>query len=95
MCILQLVIVGSYLIATTIGYCYRKCISKRFKIISGHPLNEYEEECAICFEKMENEDILIYIHRCKHVYHLACMKTWNNEYKQTCPTCRGDVGVIL
>ena len=100
MCILQLAIVGCYVVTTGIEYCCRMCLPKKFRLIDGKKLWDTRgyskhEECAICFESMCEDDVLIHINRCRHVFHFSCMKEWNNNYNQTCPSCRGAVGVIM
>ena len=39
-------------------------------------------DCAICLEKIENEEKKL---QCKHSFHLSCITEWKNN---TCPLCR-------
>lgn len=46
--------------------------------------------CLICQENYKDDDELIFITTCKHVYHAACINEWFKQRLQ-CPTCRGSV----
>jgi hypothetical protein len=96
MCIVQFIIVMSYALATSVRYCYEICQPKKFRMIEGDPsINKKYNECVICFETMESNEVLIYINKCHHTFHFQCLKEWNNNYSQTCPTCRGGVGCVI
>jgi hypothetical protein len=52
-----------------------------------------EVECAICQEKM-NEDNAGKLYECNHMFHTKCIKKWfdNNSENMTCPCCRVTCG---
>jgi hypothetical protein len=99
MCILQLTLVTCYVVASGLEYFYRRCSPRNFRLLHGRASIEewrfeQEEGCAICFESMSGEDMLLQVNKCKHLFHFSCIKEWNNNYNQTCPTCRGGIGTI-
>jgi hypothetical protein len=46
--------------------------------------------CPICQENYKEDDEMVLITTCKHVYHAACINEWFKQRLQ-CPTCRGPV----
>ncbi|PVU85140.1 hypothetical protein BB559_007197 [Furculomyces boomerangus] len=51
-----------------------------------------EVECLICFEEIEENDIIRTI-PCQHVFHSNCLDTWLLEQAAFCPTCRLDLRI--
>lgn len=49
------------------------------------------DECAICKEKFEN-DTIIKILPCKHIFHSECIGQWLKNYHHKCPLCRQECG---
>lgn len=49
------------------------------------------EECPICLEKMDDENLRVKLN-CGHVYHLQCLKKWVSCSK-SCPVCRAEINV--
>ena len=55
--------------------------------------NKIKEECSICFESLEKNDIVIL--NCNHIFHYKCIGNWmksihNNNIKtddKFCPIC--------
>ena len=48
--------------------------------------NLYQNECTICLENF-NENEILYELKCKHYYHKTCIDDWLSK-KRTCPLCR-------
>lgn len=50
-----------------------------------------DDDCPICYEKLENADGLTQcITTCKNYFHTACISIWLNSGNSTCPMCRCD-----
>lgn len=47
------------------------------------------DSCAICLEKMEDEDNVRGL-ECAHVFHVACVDEWLSRQQPSCPVCRID-----
>lgn len=60
-------------------------------IIQNNREEEEEEEeennCMICFESLNNGNIL-QLKCCKKIIHNSCLTNWENMNKYTCPHCR-------
>ena len=71
-------------------------LNDKFKLLkeikykqSEKKLKEINEICSICFEKYNDEDIIIIFNCNKHFFHKNCIKKWVCEYeKKICPNCR-------
>ena len=50
-------------------------------------LPQEQQSCIICFEDFTEDDVIVEIKKCKHIYHKHCVNTWLNE-KPLCPICR-------
>ena len=48
------------------------------------------DECCICLEKFEKNDVLYPGLLCKHKFHSKCLNQWLS-FNNTCPTCRIEV----
>lgn len=67
----------------------RTCESKRFRAQQLH-------ECSICMEALDGQHILVVqLLGCGHMFHLPCIRTWNQRYQQNCPLCRQETGYIV
>ncbi|GAB1598355.1 E3 ubiquitin-protein ligase AMFR-like [Argonauta hians] len=55
----------------------------RFPMASASDLENCNDDCAICWEKMENARKL----PCGHLFHHSCLRSWL-EQDTSCPTCR-------
>jgi len=73
----------------------------QFQIDTGK-LEEYRIEitqtesltCAICYEDYQDENSLIRVPSCTHVYHKECIENWV-RIKIQCPMCRSDFRAYL
>lgn len=48
---------------------------------------EEEEDCMICFESLNNGNVL-QLYCCKKPIHNTCLTTWEDMNKYSCPHCR-------
>jgi len=48
------------------------------------------EQCTICLNDIENNQIVREINKCKHCFHVECTDKWFEEHI-TCPHCRQDI----
>ena len=48
------------------------------------------EQCTICLNDIENNQIVREINKCKHCFHVECADKWFEEHI-TCPNCRQDI----
>lgn len=59
-------------------------------------IKENVENCSICFEKLNSEDVLS-ITSCSHIYHYNCLDKWIESKKDCvdilCPLCRTNLRV--
>lgn len=55
----------------------------RFPMATASDLENCHDDCAICWEKMENARKL----PCGHFFHHSCLRSWL-EQDTSCPTCR-------
>jgi hypothetical protein len=46
--------------------------------------------CAICLGAIDGKQFYVSM-RCKHVFHMQCMKQWLRSGGDTCPCCRDRV----
>lgn len=49
-------------------------------------MSKVEEDCVICYEKLENVEPLL----CGHIIHLSCVK---KHFKPECPLCRKPLNI--
>jgi hypothetical protein len=49
-----------------------------------------EEQCSICRENYQTNNIMRKINRCGHYFHHQCLDTWLVD-NATCPNCRGSI----
>lgn len=48
---------------------------------------EHEENCAICFDEVEEKGFRLPVCECKTIYHKTCLEQWVKLHP-SCPTCR-------
>ena len=48
------------------------------------------EQCTICLNDIDNNQIVREINKCKHCFHIECADKWFEEHI-TCPHCRQDI----
>ena len=52
------------------------------------------EQCSICLEDIENNQIIREITKCKHMFHVTCADKWFEEHIK-CPNCRQDIRIEI
>ena len=62
-----------------------KISSQRYSYLADTIKSE-NKSCTICIVDFENDD-MISITNCNHIYHTDCIKEWG-KYKTECPICR-------
>lgn len=58
-------------------------MEKNFEIATQKDIEDFSDECAICWDNMESARKL----PCGHLFHKPCLRSWL-EQDQSCPTCR-------
>ena len=53
-------------------------------------LQDYQKECEICLDNFSNNNLIINMPKCKHVYHWECLKDWI-KFRPNCPNCRSNL----
>lgn len=53
-------------------------------------LQRQDDDCAICQDPIEQEQMMRIIRHCTHRFHQNCIDTWLNSHV-TCPSCRHDI----
>ncbi|EAR97704.3 zinc finger, C3HC4 type (RING finger) protein (macronuclear) [Tetrahymena thermophila SB210] len=56
--------------------------------------NPQLNDCAICLQTFEENEVMIEIVQCKHLFHSECIKVWFKN-SVLCPYCRNDVRKAL
>eukprot|EP00899_Mesostigma_viride_P025328 jgi/Mesvir1/5980/Mv00734-RA.1 len=62
-------------------------LRKAFKDATPQQLADFNDDCAICKERMQCAKVL----PCGHLFHLPCLRSWLEQSRAnnyTCPTCR-------
>lgn len=67
-------------------------------VIQSIPVFKYTErdrfiegnECAICLNEFEEEEVLRLLPKCNHAFHLLCVDTWLESHSN-CPLCRANI----
>ncbi|XP_052816221.1 E3 ubiquitin-protein ligase AMFR-like [Mya arenaria] len=65
---------------------YRKVVKnmeERFSMATPEEIASNDDDCAVCWEKMETARKL----PCGHLFHNSCLRSWL-EQDTSCPTCR-------
>ena len=64
--------------------------------INSFPISRFSEhemysesECSICLDAFADEDEIIILPVCRHIYHTHCITTWFTSHSH-CPLCRHD-----
>lgn len=63
--------------------------------IKNSPPTETDEDCTICMCSIDNKkprDVVTT--PCKHVFHKACLDQWTSRGNNSCPLCRGSLGMM-
>jgi len=86
---------------TTIAcnYLTEKYLTVKFKAINDSKNKDLEirnnkDDCAICFNIMENEKDIYTCENCLNAIHKECLKIWIRE-KNTCIFCRSYINICL
>ena len=58
-------------------------MESKFENATQEEIEEFNDECAICWDTMENARKL----PCGHLFHNSCLRSWL-EQDTSCPTCR-------
>jgi len=53
-------------------------------------LHRQDDDCAICQDPIEQDQMMRSVRHCTHRFHQTCIDTWLNSHV-TCPTCRHDI----
>ncbi|XP_052251704.1 E3 ubiquitin-protein ligase AMFR-like isoform X2 [Dreissena polymorpha] len=65
---------------------YRRVVrnmEQRFSMATSEEISSNDDDCAVCWEKMETARKL----PCGHLFHNSCLRSWL-EQDTSCPTCR-------
>uniref|UniRef100_A0A0E0DVM6 RING-type domain-containing protein n=1 Tax=Oryza meridionalis TaxID=40149 RepID=A0A0E0DVM6_9ORYZ len=62
----------------------------RFDALSSlqPPLQLHAATCAVCLRDFHKSAQVRRAHRCRHVFHRACLDAWAHHGHRTCPLCR-------
>ena len=52
------------------------------------------DQCTICLADIEHNQIIRYINKCNHCFHIECADKWFEEHI-TCPHCRQDIRIEM
>lgn len=61
------------------------------RVMFGDKEEEKEFCCPICLVEFEAEDVVTYLPRCSHLFHINCIEPWLLRGHLTCPLCRSFV----
>jgi hypothetical protein len=50
-----------------------------------------ESKCTICQQSYTEDDDIVNLNSCNHVFHHDCIRTLLTEFNTHCPSCRSDV----
>jgi hypothetical protein len=50
-------------------------------------------ECSICCDQYDNNDTLVSVLECGHVFHPVCITEWGH-YNPICPICKRDILIL-
>jgi hypothetical protein len=53
-------------------------------------LHRQDDDCAICQDPVEQDQMMRIVRHCTHRFHQTCIDTWLTSHV-TCPTCRHDI----
>lgn len=93
--IISIIIIISFILDYIINYFIQynikktsdNLIFKKKEIINNNNKNNFINECSICYEKYNNNEIAIELY-CNHQYHYNCLIEWfNNDINTRCPLC--------
>lgn len=69
-------------------YNFSGCMNKK-----DFPIEE-QKNCVICFDDFQEDEDIIELKNCKHIYHKHCINEWLNV-NAICPVCRKQVYLIF
>jgi len=52
-----------------------------------------DEKCPICLGDFKDEEMVIVLPRCSHIFHTLCIKEWMKR-ASSCPTCRAPMDPV-
>jgi autocrine motility factor receptor len=61
-------------------------LKNRYATVSPEELAAFDDDCAICRERMQSAKKL----PCGHIFHLSCLRSWLQQH-HSCPTCRSSL----
>ena len=59
-------------------------VTKRYGDICKHDILSDKDQCVICLETYTEDQRVIVLDKCKHMFHKKCFKKWYS-LKKTCP----------
>lgn len=62
-------------------------LEKVLPLVHHKSLGKTSDECVICLEDLEDDQLCRVFPVCKHVFHFSCIDIWLRNHV-TCPTCR-------
>lgn len=68
----------------------RKLDIDEFKYSENKKDNLDEKECSICLNQYSDDDLVVRLLNCPHLFHSTCIREWYT-YKNSCPICRTDI----
>jgi hypothetical protein len=67
----------------------KACLKQTILQEGDQPLG-IETQCSICIEHLNENENIIVLPGCKHVFHAICVLAWL-ERKPFCPNCKGNI----
>ena len=88
---------AGYNVFNTCLVCYSRLI---FKAMSLYPTttiqqNKIDDICTVCRSVYQSGDAVLKMYKCKHKFHVNCIKRWIRQPKSNCPNCRTYIGLQL
>lgn len=65
-------------------------ISKAIKYVNNESSSLLNSNCTICLDDFEDDDKLIELVECRHVFHKHCLHSWLDQ-KKSCPNCQHSI----
>jgi hypothetical protein len=69
-----------------------KCMKYSQWLHENEDQEYHPTECTICLEKYSEDDVILQLPRCIHIYHNNCIRPWLLENSIKCPVCRTEQG---
>ena len=64
------------------------------RFTTTYKTSDTEEVCSICFDNLQEGDIVTHLPRCAHNFHVACISGWL-KIKPLCPNCKANLRTII